>query len=351
MERTLFKRPGDAAGVNIRYRGSVCDCWSSETILDAFLRHGVEIDYSCRKGLCLGCMMRATAGAVPEAAQAGLDKDLSAEGYLLPCLCRPLEDLTLVAPDAARVYGRAVVAAVKRLAPGVTRVTLRPSAPLYYRAGQFIVLRRADGLSRPYSLASVPTLDENLDIHVKQVPGGRMSGWIFERLAVDDVVEFHGPCGEGFYVPGRAHQPLLLIGSGTGLGPLAAIARDALDAGHRGMVHLYHGSRQPDGLYLGRELRALARRHPNFHYQACLSGGKKRRGRRAGRADLLALEDHPDLAGWRVFLSGHPAMVHAAKRAVYRAGAEVRDIHADPFEMREKRHPRRADQPQPADVW
>jgi ferredoxin len=35
-------------GVNIRYCGSVY----SETVLDAFVRHGVEIDYSCRKGLC-----------------------------------------------------------------------------------------------------------------------------------------------------------------------------------------------------------------------------------------------------------------------------------------------------------
>ena len=338
-------------GVNIRYCGSVYDCWDSETVLDAFVRHGVEIDYSCRKGLCLGCMMRTIAGAVPEAAQAGIESGLCAEGYLLPCLCRPLKDIHLDSPDAARVYGRAVVAAVKRLAPGVCRVTLRPSAPLYYRAGQFIVVRRADGLSRAYALASVPALDKNLDIHVRQTPGGRMSGWIFDRLAVGDAVDFHGPRGENFYAPGRADQPLLLIATGTGLGPLAAVARDALNAGHRGAVRLYHGSRAPDGLYMVRALRALARRHANFHFETCLSGGKKRRGCRAGRADLIALDDHPNLAGWRVFLSGHPAMVHTAKRAVYRAGAAVHDIHDDPFEMRENRHPRRAGKPQPADVW
>ena len=100
-----------------------------------------------------------------------------------------------------------------------------------------------------------------------------------------------------------------------------------------------------------RDLRALARRHPNFHFETCLSGAKNRRGCRVGRADLMALEDHPNLAGWRVFLSGHPAMVHTAKRAAYRAGATLRDIHDDPFEMLEKRHPRRANLPQPADAW
>ena len=337
--------------VNIRYRGSVYDCWDSETVLDSFLRHGVGFDYSCRKGVCLGCMMRTTAGAVPEAAQAGIDKDLSAHGYFLPCLCRPMMDLTLEPPEAAKVYGRAVVAAIKRLAPDVRRVTLKPSAPLYYHAGQFILLRRADGLCRAYALASIPALDDNLDIPVKQTPGGQLSGWIFERLAVGDAVDFHGPCGENFYEPERADQPLLLIGSGTGLGPLAAIARDALNAGHRGAIHFYHGSCKPEGLYMVRALRALARRHPNFHFESCLSGGKKRRGCRSGRADLVALEDHPDLAGWRIFLSGHPAMVHTAKRAAYRAGAAVQDVHDDPFEMRENRHPRRAGEPQAADAW
>ena len=337
--------------VNIRYRGSVYDCWDSETVLESFLRHGVRFNYSCRKGVCLGCMMRSTAGVVPEAAQAGIDKDLSADGYFLPCLCRPMKDLTLEPPEVAKVYGRAVVAAVKHLAPDVCRVTLRPSAPLYYHAGQFILLRRADGLCRAYTLASVPALDKNLDIHVKQTPGGRSSGWIFERLAVGDEVDFHGPCGENFYEPGRVDQPLLLIGSGTGLGPLAAIARDALNAGHRGAIHFYHGSSKPDGLYRVRALRALARRHPNFHFEACLSGGKKRRGCRSGRADLVALEDHPDLAGWRIFLCGHPVLVHTAKRAAYRAGAAVQDIHDNPFEMRENRHSRRAGNPQDADAW
>ena len=162
--------------VNIRYRGSVYDCWDSETVLDSFLSHGVGFDYSCRKGVCLGCMMRTTAGVVPEAAQAGIDKERCSGGYFLPCLCQPLKDLTLEPPEAAKVHGRAVVVAIKRLAAGVCRVTLRPSTPLYYHAGQFIVVRRADGLARAYALASVPVLDKNLDIHVWRTPGGHMSG-------------------------------------------------------------------------------------------------------------------------------------------------------------------------------
>ena len=76
----------------------VYDYWISETILDSFLRHGVRFNYSCRENICLGRMMRTTAGLVPKATQAGIDKSLNAEGYFLPCLCRPMQDLTLDSP-------------------------------------------------------------------------------------------------------------------------------------------------------------------------------------------------------------------------------------------------------------
>ena len=88
-------------------------------------------------------------------------------------------------------------------------------------------MRRADGLCRAYALVVVPTLKDNRDIHVKRNSEGQLSGCKFERLKVGDEADFHSPCSENFYYPRRVDQPLLLIGSGTSLGPLAAIARRA----------------------------------------------------------------------------------------------------------------------------
>ena len=117
--------------------------------------------------------------------------------------------------------------------------------------------------------------------------------------------------------------------------------RDALDCGHRSNIRLYHGSRHADGLYLGENLRQLAARHGNFRYIPCLSGDEVPAGYRAGRADVTAFTDLPDLAGWRVFLSGYPPMVHAAMRTAFLRGADLADIYADPFELRElRREPR-----------
>jgi NAD(P)H-flavin reductase len=45
----------------------------------------------------------------------------------------------------------------------------------------------------------------------------------------------------------------------------------------------------------------------------------------------VALDDVPDLSGWRVYLCGNPAMVDAAKTKTFLAGASMQNIYADPF--------------------
>ncbi|MSO71024.1 MAG: hypothetical protein EXQ88_03290 [Alphaproteobacteria bacterium] len=78
----------------------------------------------------------------------------------------------------------------------------------------------------------------------------------------------------------------------------------------------------------------MKRTHAVFDYVGCISGGERGRGCLSGRADDCAFVDHPNLAGWHVFLCGNPPMVNAARMTAYLAGAALEDIHADPFELR-----------------
>jgi CDP-4-dehydro-6-deoxyglucose reductase len=321
----------------VHYNGSSYESREAESVLDTLLRHGVEANYSCRKGSCLTCMMRAVEGEAPAAAQAGLRETLKHQGYFLSCLHRPKEDIAVAPGEDAALFQRAVVLARERLAPDLCRIILEPATPLYYHAGQFMNLRRADGLSRSYSLASVPTLDRHLEFHVKRLPGGQMSNWIFDRMKVGESIDIQGPHGDCFYLPGEPGHSILMIGTGSGLAPLQAIARDALSHGHSGPIRLYHGSRTADGLYLRDALRALAGEYANFRYTGCLSGAGAPAGFTAGRADEIALGAYSDLAGWRVYLCGNPPMVAGAKKRAFLAGADLKAICADAFELRELR--------------
>jgi NAD(P)H-flavin reductase/ferredoxin len=307
---------------------------SGETVLDGLLRDGVPVPHSCRSGVCQSCLMRAVEGAPPEESQKGLKEVLRVQDYFLSCICRPTADLEIALPGAeAAAFIDATVVGKEMIGDNILRLRLRPEAPVEYRPGQFVNLRTHHGHVRSYSLASVPDLDETLEFHVRRLPDGRVSGWVHEALRSGDSLQIQGPVGDCFYLPGRPDQPLLLIGTGCGLAPLWGIVRDALRQGHRAPIHLYHGSRHKDGLYLVEELRELAHTHPNFRYVPCLSGEHAPHGVRSGRAAHIALEDHPDLKGWRVYLCGNPDMVAAARRKIFLAGASFADILADEFRL------------------
>ncbi|MFP4611564.1 MAG: 2Fe-2S iron-sulfur cluster-binding protein, partial [Thiohalophilus sp.] len=321
----------------ITYAGQAYHCRESETVLDALMRQGVTLPFSCRSGICHVCMMRYTAGDVNERAQAGIKPRLQQLGYFLPCRCRPQSDLAIAPPNPDDLYTRALVADKTPLSDSVCRLQLEPATVLDYRPGQFINLRRPDGTARSYSLASIPG-DYFLELHVRRRQNGRLSNWIFDELQINDEVEIHGPAGDNYYQADSPQQPLLLIASGTGLAPLWGIARDALIVqGHSGPIHLYHGSHSRDGLYLHQALLELQHRYPHFHYHACISGSEVSQGFRAARADVAALADHPDLDGWRIHIAGNPAMVHDTREAVSRAGARESHILADPFELTDLR--------------
>jgi NAD(P)H-flavin reductase/ferredoxin len=312
-----------------------------ETVLECLERAEHEIPFSCRNGACLTCMMRVREGTLPEASQVGLREGQKQQGYFLPCVCRPEADLEIEAPADAELFGRAVVSEITHLSTSICRLRLQTAMPLFYHAGQFINLRRGDGLVRSYSLASVPRLDDVLELHVKRLGGGKMSNWIHDDLAVGEALDIHGPNGDCYYTGGEADRSMLLIGNGSGLAPLYGILRDALADGHTGAIHLYHGSRTAKGLYYGDELQALAQAHQNFHFHPCLSGeideAGSKLGALAGRAEAVALGEHPDLSGWRVYLCGYPPMIKTAKKLAFLAGAGLQDILADPFEMQDLR--------------
>ncbi len=316
----------------IRYQDRDHACEAGETVLECLERHGVDVPSSCRAGVCQTCLMQALEGEIPAAGQQGLKETLVAQGYFLACVTKPEGDLTVTLPEAGDVRVPAMVLEKTHLTPFIVRLRLKPRKKYDWHPGQFLNLFNGN-LSRSYSIASLPE-EGYVELHIARVEGGKMSGWVFETLEAGQEVEISRPLGNMFYVAGRPEQPLLMIGTGTGLAPLYGIVRDALKQGHQGEIWLYHGSRSVEGLYLRDDLRALAEQHPQFHYQPCLSDGEPPAGSGIvpGRPNDVALAAHPDLKGWRVFLCGNPDMVKAAQRQVFLAGVSMSDILSDPFE-------------------
>jgi len=314
----------------IHFEGQDFFCTEDETILECMTRHGVLLPSSCQSGSCQTCMIRALEGTPPSESQNGLKDTLKQQNYFLACICRPTGDMTI---GLSSVSPRHTVKVLEKdlLNESVMRIHLEKPADFSYRAGQFInLLRPSDELTRSYSLASVPD-DDFLDLHIKRVPDGQMSSWIFDTLRVGDEVIFFGPAGDCFYVPGKPEQPLLLIGTGTGLAPLYGILRDVLSEGHTGAVHLFHASLAAPGLYLVQELRDFAAQYGHFNYTPCVLQGETPEGGKQGNIADLPAQVLGSLSGYRIFLCGDPPIVNALRQKSFLAGASMQDIFSDPF--------------------
>jgi CDP-4-dehydro-6-deoxyglucose reductase len=319
----------------LQFEGKDYPLESGESVLDCLLRHGERVSSFCRSGACQSCLLKASAGALPAAAQVGLKDAWKQQGFFLACVCRPREDLVLERCDAAASYA-SVVKRVTPLAPNVIGVRLARPPEFEFRAGQFVQLSRpSDGLMRPYSVASLPSEDE-VELHVALLPDGQMSGWL--REAVGQSVSLRGPFGECFYQEGELDRPLVLAGTGTGLAPLLGVLRSAAQHGHRGEISLFQGSPQLSGIYLRPELEALAKTMPNLRlFGSLLSGSEAELGVQGPwQFELAALDQvvfsrYPKLDAHRLFVCGQPSLVQLLRKRAYLAGASLSRIHCDAF--------------------
>lgn len=315
----------------ITYEGRAIDAHEGESVLDAMLRAGANVAYSCRSGVCRCCMLRAVSGEPGAASQAGLSPAQREQGFFLPCVCRALVDLTVAKPTDAVASASGVIERIDALGRDVARVLVRTRKPFEHRAGQFVNLVRADGLARSYSLADTPGEGRTLEFHVRRLPGGRMSSWLCNDARPGDEVGVRGPYGECHYQSENADEEIVLIGVGTGLAPLLGVLRDALSRGHRGAITLFHGARDPGGLYLVDDLRAVERAHGNVAYLPCVLAGDEAPGLHVGPVDGAVRARFPSLANRRVFVCGDPDFVRSMRRTAFLAGASMRAIHSDAF--------------------
>ena len=321
----------------IAFEGKKYETESNESVLDCLTRHGVSVNSSCKAGVCQSCMMVANEGKPTENSQVGLKSVLKAQNYFLACACVPKSDIGIGRPDKKLVEIETTIKSIDLLNPEVVRLRLvRPDSYEYY-PGQFLTLHNPHNVSRSYSIASVPAEEDFVELHIRRVPDGQMSGWAHTEAKAGDAVRISQSNGNCFYIQNDKQQPLLLIGTGCGLAPLYGIIKEAMRQGHRGPIHLYHGSRTPSGqltpqgLYLIDELRALEQSCDHFFYHPCISRGHVPENMRQGRANELALEDHKSLTGWAIYLCGQEDMVKTTKQKAYLAGANLQDIYADPF--------------------
>jgi NAD(P)H-flavin reductase/hemoglobin-like flavoprotein len=145
--------------------------------------------------------------------------------------------------------------------PDLAVLTIKPDQPLHYTPGQYVAVQvpRWPRVWRNFSIANAPRENGLIDLHVRGVRGGMVSGSLVHNTRPGDTLLLGQACGE-MTASADTETPLLCIAGGTGLAPIKAIIEGAISAskpGRRREIVLFFGARSCADLYDLPDLRVL----------------------------------------------------------------------------------------------
>jgi ferredoxin-NADP reductase len=202
-----------------------------------------------------------------------------------------------------------------------------------HRPGQHVDVRLTaeDGYraERSYSIANAPS-GERVEITVERLDDGEVSPYLVDELRAGDELDLLGPLG-GFFVWDGRDGPLLLVGGGSGVVPLACMVRQRAALRSDVPARLLVSSRTAADVIYRSELDGLAA-SSGLDVVHTLTR-EQQPGFRSGRVDRALLEEvaWPVAERPLVFVCGPTGFVEAVAEALVAIGHDPARIRTERF--------------------
>jgi CDP-4-dehydro-6-deoxyglucose reductase, E3 len=327
--------------VTIQPSGHHFHVQANEPILNAAIEAGVNLPYGCRNGACGACKGKVVSGDVTHLNHQGTALT-SAEieaGMALFCCATPLTDLVIesreVAGDAIRPRILPVrVEKMEKRSHDVMALFLKlPSNErLQFMAGQYIEFIMKDGKRRAFSLANAPHDDQFLELHLRLIPGGAFTEYVFNEMQEKAILRIEAPFGS-FYLRENSQKPMVMVAGGTGFAPIKGIIEHLIHQNIQREVRLYWGAKTLEDLYMLDLPKNWASMMPNIQFVPVLSEplpSDAWQGR-VGLVHQAVLDDFNDLSAYEVYCCGAPGMVEAALKDFQAQGLPADAFFSDAF--------------------
>ena len=314
-----------------------------ESILAAALRQGIVIPHNCRNGFCGSCMGKLHSGKVEYAGDRprGLSEMQEKEGYVLCCSAMTSGDVKLDVETIDAVADIEIktlpcrVSRLEKLADDVMllEIKLPPHERFEFRAGQYIDFLLRDNRRRSFSMANSPSIDDRIELHIREVADGQFTGQVFHEMKEKDMLRIQGPFGT-FILRDTPGRPSVLVAGGTGIAPIKSMLEKIRESGCDRDLHLYWGVRTRNDLYIDSTLRQYAEEIDCLSYTPVLSGPgiDADWSGATGWVHEAVMSDFSDLSGMDVYASGPPQLIDAIKLSYPGIGLEPGHFYFDSFE-------------------
>lgn len=312
-----------------------------QKILDAALDAQITLPYSCKSGTCGTCKARLLTGKThyPDGQPGLLSEKEIDDGLVLLCQCCADSDLEILArevdlpADVKPVILPVRVVEKTRLSDEI--VSLRLKAPEgrkpQFLAGQYIDFLLQGGRRRAFSLASAPS-DDLLEVHVRHIEGGEFTGFIFNELKEKALLRLEGPLGT-FFIR-SSDKPILMIGGGTGYGPLRSMLLDLFEKGDKRQKKLFWGVQKKENLYALDELAVWQNEHPELEVHTVVQEADENWAGLNGYVHEAVFEHLGNsMADYDVYMSGPPAMINAGREMLKDTGLPAEQLFFDSFDF------------------
>lgn len=315
---------------------------SAHSILDAALEAGAPLMHQCRSGSCSSCIATLSDGAAvtrPGSSTSLLSGEYAA-GQRLLCVTQATGDCTFDLPYTSTaglngpVAAHAFVDSVERIASNVMKVSLELAEGdwMDFRPGQYIQVEvPGSGEVRSYSPSSIAAELPRVELLVRLLPGGVMSGWLEHGAKPDDVVRIKGPYGAFYLREEHRRARHIFIAGGTGLAPILSMIDGVRQwGGRKPPMLLSFGCATADALFCLDALELRQQWLPTLEARVCVDRGAS--GTLLEGSPVAALRESdvpgPDTVA---YLCGPQPMIDAATARLLELGVPRERIFSEQF--------------------
>ena len=327
--------------ITIQPSGRILHTDQGETVLTAAIDAGVNLPYGCRNGTCGACKGKVISGEVTyQQATPALTENEKAAGMALFCCampesdlvieCREIEGNGMVRPRILPVRVQSLVKASHDVM--VMTLKLPSNEKLQFMAGQYIEFLLKDGKRRAFSLANAPHREGEIELHLRLIPGGTFTEFVFNEMQEKAILRIEAPFGS-FYLREETQKSIVFVAGGTGFAPIKGIIEHMIAKDIEREVILYWGARAKEDLYMTELAEQWAEQHAHIRYIPVLSDAKPEDAwtGRTGLVHQAVLDDIQDLAPYEVYCCGAPAMVDIAYASFQEQGLPQDAFFYDAF--------------------
>jgi aquacobalamin reductase/NAD(P)H-flavin reductase len=229
---------------------------------------------------------------------------------------------------------KAEVAAITPLTEFIHKVTLKPEVDVEFEAGHYLQLVLGEKDKRAFSIASRPSLKNELELHI-----GASGADSYAMQALEHLRQAHQNNATVDLEVGLGisqlrvddPRPILLLAGGTGFSYVKSMADHLAEIGCTQPVLFYWGVKDESALYAKAEMEAWANSRKNFQFIPVVENPTDTWQGHTGYVHKAVMKDIMSLEPYSIYMAGRFDMIGIVRDDFINHGAEREHMYADAF--------------------